>query len=302
MKLNYPSTFPEIGPWCAGNGVTVNEGRVRFAQYAILRAIAYSDRLSRILVFKGGNALDFVWHPNRSTQDLDFSADMSLIDLERVLPNFEDLLQTSIERSLRLVSDQLGIVFAIHSVRQQPPGKGKTFITFELRIGYALPDQFDLLGRMGQGRRSQHVIPVEISLNEPICADEGIEVQATHRLRVSTLEDIVAEKLRALLQQPIRNRSRRQDLLDVALLVQEHKELDHSRVAEFLCRKSAARNVPVSRAAFHNPELAERAKQDYDDLQPTTRIRFLPYEEALETLLTFTDTLPIPLHATDTSL
>lgn len=80
--------------------MNVNEGRVRFAQYAILRAIAYSDRLSRILVFKGGNALDFVWHPNRSTQDLDFSADMDLIDLDRVLPNFENLLKTSIEGSL----------------------------------------------------------------------------------------------------------------------------------------------------------------------------------------------------------
>ncbi len=198
------------------------------------------------------------------------------------------------------MTDELGIVFAIHSVRKQPPGQGKTFVTFEVRTGYALPDQLDLTGRMRQGRRSPHVIPVEISLNEPICADEGIDVQATHRLRVSTLEDIIAEKLRALLQQPIRNRGRRQDLLDVALLVQSHKEMDHSQVAEFLCRKSAARGVPVSRAAFHNPEVAERAKQDYDELQTTTRRTFLPYNEALQMLLTFTDSLPIPLDDTDT--
>jgi predicted nucleotidyltransferase component of viral defense system len=54
----------------------MSEARRRFAQYAVLRAIASSARLSELLVFKGGNALDFVWSPNRSTSDLDFSADM----------------------------------------------------------------------------------------------------------------------------------------------------------------------------------------------------------------------------------
>lgn len=57
-------------------GVGMSEGRRRFDQYAVLRAIASSAWLSELLVFKGGDALDFVWSPNRSTIDLDFSADM----------------------------------------------------------------------------------------------------------------------------------------------------------------------------------------------------------------------------------
>jgi len=56
--------------------VGISEARQRFAQYAVLRAVASPARLSELLVFKGGDALDFVWSPNRSTIDLDFSADM----------------------------------------------------------------------------------------------------------------------------------------------------------------------------------------------------------------------------------
>lgn len=51
-------------------------------------------------------------------------------------------------------------------------------------------------------------------------------------LRVSTAEDIVAEKLRALLQQALRNRTRRQDLLDIAALLRAGVPLDPARVAD----------------------------------------------------------------------
>ena len=54
----------------------MSEARRRFAQYAVLRAISSSARLRELLVSKGGDALDFVWSPNRGTIDLDFSADM----------------------------------------------------------------------------------------------------------------------------------------------------------------------------------------------------------------------------------
>ncbi len=55
----------------------MSEARRRFAQYAVLRAIASLAWLSEPLAFKGGDdALDFVWSPDRSTIDLDFSAYM----------------------------------------------------------------------------------------------------------------------------------------------------------------------------------------------------------------------------------
>jgi predicted nucleotidyltransferase component of viral defense system len=285
----YPADFGAIAAWAAEHRMTVTEARLRFAQYAVLQAIAASRTLSSVLVFKGGNALDFIWQPNRSTVDLDFSADLEPGAAVFTVESLKDLFS----RSLDAVGRRLGIVFVVHKVEQQPPGLNRTFITYEVVIGYALPDDTGLRERMAKGRPSTQVIPVEISLNEAICAAETVALDNVHRLRVSTVEDIVAEKLRALLQQPIRNRTRPQDLLDIAVILSGRPNLDRTLVAVFLLQKAVARSVPVSRAAFRRPEIAARARQDYAGLRPTTRAVFIPVEEALTALHTLVDSLDI---------
>ena len=111
-----------------------------------------------------------------------------------------------------------------------------------------------------------------------------------------TIEDILAEKLRALLQQTIRNRNRAQDLLDIAVCLQESPigVIDPERVGRFLLQKAAARDVPVSVAAFREANLISRTRQDYDSLRATTRTFFIPFNDALEQLHTFVETLSIP--------
>lgn len=148
---------------------------------------------------------------------------------------------------------------------------------------------------MAEGRPSPSVIPVEISINEPICAfadlmlgDDGLVIH------VSTIEEIVSEKLRALLQQVTRNRQRPQDLLDIAVALRGDTPPDPATVARFLLIKAAARDVAVARAAFHDPDLARRTRIGYDDLAATTRVLFIPFDEALADLLAFTDSLAIP--------
>ncbi|HEX8437199.1 nucleotidyl transferase AbiEii/AbiGii toxin family protein [Archangium sp.] len=252
---------------------------MRFAQYAVLRSIAGSRALSRILVFKGGNALDFVWQPNRSTLDLDFSSSDAELDEER--------LRTLMDQSLAQTHKVLGVLLRVQKVDRQPPGPNKTFVTYEVKVAYALPDDVRNQERMNAGQPSKSVVQLDISLNEPICEDRPIHIQAANPLRVSTVEDIVAEKLRSLLQQPIRKRNRRQDVLDIAVLLRRDVNIDHTRVAEYLCRKAAARNVPVSRAAFRQPEVQQRARADYDELEATTRELFIPFDEAFREVLGF---------------
>ena len=196
MMLHYPESYAAIAPWARQNNIPLGVARRRFAQYAVLHAIATSHRLNAMLVFKGGNALDFVWHPNRSTIDLDFSADMNLVDTAFD----QSVLQTLLQRSLAASGRILGVSFAVHSVKRQPPGEGKTFIIFTASIGYALEDDVRNRQRIEQGEPSKAVIPVEVSMNEPICGDAFVAVGAGRQLRVCTIEDIVAEKLRALLQ------------------------------------------------------------------------------------------------------
>lgn len=287
---NYPSSFNDLRPWAKSTGIPANEARVRFAQYAVRQSIAAVGPLREGLVFKGGNALNFVWQPNRSTVDLDFSVDHASILATPDAGTIRSLL----ERGIPVASARLGILLAIQRVRQDPPGLDKHFITFEVRIGYALPDQPPLRRRMELGETSPQGIDLDISLNEPIGNAPLTQLSPGVNLRVATIEDIVAEKLRALLQQPIRNRLRRQDLLDITVTLSQNIELDRGLVARFLLTKAAARSIPVSRAAFHNHEVADRARQDYAELEGTTRELFVPFDEALALILAFVEDLAIP--------
>jgi predicted nucleotidyltransferase component of viral defense system len=289
--LTYPTDFKQISGWANENHLTIVETRFRFAQFAMLSAVAGSGVLGRSVVFKGGNALDFIWLPNRSTLDLDFSVDAKGDPFELSEAEIEKWLQLGLNQ----IESRLEIVARINSIRRQPPGDGKTFVTYATRIGYALPDQARLQIRLRGGEKSPQVIAVEISINEPVCGSTEVLLDGFDSpLRISTIEDIVAEKLRALLQQPIRNRSRQQDLLDIALIVRERGDLDSSQVARYLLRKSASRDVTVSKAAFHDPEIANRAMRGYNDLAKTTRRVFIPFDKALATLLGFVDQLEIP--------
>jgi predicted nucleotidyltransferase component of viral defense system len=292
VTLRFPQTFTEISAWAAANEVTAIEARVRFAQYVILRAITQSRDLSSSLVFKGGNALDFVWQPNRSTKDLDFSAELA--DFAPDLVSARTVIARLFADSLNAVRPVLHVACRLQRIEQQPPEHDKTFITYHLSIGYALPDQERVRVRIDAGLPSVQAIKVEVSVNESICADVLIDIAGRRPLRVSTLEDIVAEKLRALLQQPLRNRTRRQDLLDIAVILKSETQFDHEKVVDFLWRKARIRNVVVSRSAFRSQEVLGRALVDYAELAATTRHLFVPFEEACDLLSRFVDSLPIP--------
>ncbi|MDQ3693364.1 MAG: nucleotidyl transferase AbiEii/AbiGii toxin family protein [Chloroflexota bacterium] len=138
------------------------------------------------------------------------------------------------------------------------------------------------------------MIRLDISLIEPICDAPMKQIASELRLRVATIEDIVAEKLRALLQQPIRNRQRRQDLLDIAVIMSRQPGFDRRLVSRFMLEKAAARDVIVTRLAFHHDEVIRRARIGYDELKITTRVSFIDFNDALAALFKLVDDLQIP--------
>jgi predicted nucleotidyltransferase component of viral defense system len=286
MITLYPTTFSEISAWAKESRFPVSEARFRYAQFGILQSIAGSKILSGALVFKGGNALDFVWQPNRSTRDLDFSSRDADLTVEQIREFFEP--------SLQRVSTAAGILYRIQRIKQQPPGVSRSFITFDLSVGYALPDEPRNQQLIRNGSPSLANVPVEISLNEPICATQEIEMGSANALQVSTQEDIVAEKLRALLQQIPRNRTRPQDVLDIAVGLRDGAHLRPDIVSMFLVKKAASRNVEVSLKRFLDEELWRRAEQGYAELESTTRTTFISFGEARALVLAFVRSLPLP--------
>lgn len=285
MITLYPTNFSEISAWAKENRFPISEARFRYAQYGLLQSIAGSKILSSALVFKGGNALDFVWQPNRSTRDLDFSSRDADLTVERIREFFEP--------SLQRVSTATGTLYRIQRIKQQPPGEGRSFITFDLSVGYALPDDPRNKQLVRNGSPSLANIPVEISLNEPICATQDVDMGSANPLQVSTQEDIVAEKLRALLQQVPRNRMRPQDVLDIAVGLRDGAHLRPEVVSVFLLQKAASRNIEVSLQRFLVEELWQRAEQGYAELERTTRTTFIPFGEAKEIVLAFLRELPL---------
>jgi hypothetical protein len=173
-------------------------------------------------------------------------------------------------------------------------GPDRSFITFDGKIGYALPDDRRNRQFIRQGKISRATAPFEVSLNEPIRRIVEVDIASSNPLQVCQIEDIAAEKLRALLQQPLRNRHRPQDVLDSCVVARENPGLDLDLTAEFLPEKAKARDVPVSRAAFHQEEIRRRACEGYSELKETTRNAFTGFEEAFTNVSSLVDRLPWP--------
>lgn len=149
---------------------------------------------------------------------------------------------------------------------------------------------------MNLGEPSTQALSVDISMNEVVCTTADVDIDGARNMRVCTIENIIAEKLRALLQQSPRNRTRPQDLLDIAVYLRQHEavNLDRHRIARFLIAKSEARGIVVSREAFADDDLRRRANQDYAALEQTTRIEFVSFDDAMKMLLDLVATLDLP--------
>ncbi len=179
-----PSRLADLDAWRARHGFSREAARRRYAQAAIAAGIALTPALRQSLVFKGGNALDFALSVNRSTIDLDFSFDHTSESMVAIPEEIERYLSAGCEQAA--LRQEMSL--AVHRVRQHPPGPDRTFVTFTSRIGYALPDEVALRERMAQGRPSPNIVPVEISINEPICAESTFSPGAgLPSLRISSI-------------------------------------------------------------------------------------------------------------------
>jgi predicted nucleotidyltransferase component of viral defense system len=286
----HPLSLEGLETWRHARGVTADEARKRFAQFVALESIAAAPGLRDVLSFKGGNALRFVYGSPRSTLDLDFTADTSF-------PDEPEYIRQVLDRALLQGGNLFGIKLKCQRVERKPPKKKATLPTYDIAIGYQLPGDRYFADLDSPARQVATVVKVEISFNDVVCETQRWQLSLRHpaEIRVCSLEDILAEKLRALLQQVIRNRNRPQDVFDIARMVRDHgPALDLGKIAAFLVQKSTARSIPVSRTAFAEEDVKRRAAYEYDEAildSPTDRI---PFEEAWESVLALVGKLAIP--------
>jgi predicted nucleotidyltransferase component of viral defense system len=287
--LPFPTSIIEIKNWCRQNNLKPHEGRQRYAEYVILSCIASDNDLSKVIVLKGGNALRFFYKSPRSTLDLDFSFDSG---------NFTDnetVMREKLDAALRRAGSRFEIKTKCQRVKRNPTREGATRPTYQITIGYQFPD--DRYYHSFEERIVQPVIDVEISINDKVCESNSVSLTSDSRnkLRVCNLEDIIAEKLRALLQQPLRNRNRGQDVFDIAWNYRENKShLDYAKIGIFLQAKSEIRDVEAKRSAF-NADVSGRAAYEYDTrIQKQAGKAFIPFEEAWALVIDLVTELNLP--------
>ena len=137
-----------------------------------------------------------------------------------------------------------------------------------MKIAYALRDSpQETRLRIGQ---CPTTLEADISFNEPIDAIQVVQLgKGGPEIEAYSLLDLIAEKLRALLQQVDRNCYRRQDVFDLAYLV-ERFSLDQKEKAHLLQvfrKTSASRGISPDRDSLSNPQIVQRARAEWDTLR-----------------------------------
>ena len=285
--LQFTGRVSDIKAWCKENEISEHEGRKRYVEHAILGCIARSRELRNAIVFKGGNALRIMYGSSRSTLDLDFTA------LPNALPDSEADLRAIADAAFHNSAKSFGVKLRCQKVKRNPKRAEFTKPTFQIGVAYQFPG--DRYFESMEGRNLTDTVPVEISLNDIVCGISVLSpvVNGRSTIQVCSLEDILAEKLRSLLQQKVRNRNRSQDVYDIALFARSHADsINWQSVYTYFAIKCQARGVIAERKEF-DMVIRDMAAKNYDkEIQRQARSAFIPFADAWQEVETVVEGLP----------
>lgn len=274
-EVKYDIVDVDVRAWVEAARSNPAQYRDRQVTEIVLAAIGLAPNLNTNLILKGGAAMALAFQSNRVTADVDFTsmaepagfADKIADDLNAILP----------KAAIRLGYPDL--LCRVQTIKKMP--KPLNFEEFDfpallIRIGSAERGTGEE-PRLEDGRAIR-VLDIEISFRDQVYSFQELNLTGPGvAVRAFTLHEIIAEKLRALLQQPIRKRNRRQDVYDIAYLI-ETKELtveDRRSILRTLIEKCRTRGIAATPESMDDPEVRRRAEVDWktlalelDDLPP----------------------------------
>jgi predicted nucleotidyltransferase component of viral defense system len=263
----------------------------RQAMHVILTAISGDDELRAGMVIKGGTLLGIRYGSNRYTTDIDFSTGKKLTDLD--LGKFEE----SFNNALDLAESNLnyGLKCQVQSYKIQPNPEG-TFPTIKIKVAYCLRNNASHLKRLND-KNSPQVVSIDYSFNEQSYNTEILEIgDGSEGIKAYGVCDLIAEKIRSVLQQVARERNREQDIYDLNFLLDTLGEISDEEkysILDSLLKKSVGRDIDnwLNRDGILDPEVKRRSGERYPDLKDT--VKELPdFEESYLKVSTFFQSLP----------
>lgn len=257
----------DVRAWVEAAKTDLVRYRDRQVTEIVLASIGVAPNLKKALVLKGGAVMALAFKSERVTGDVDFSADA---DPEA----FAQLVVEELNALLPKAAINLGyidLLCRVQSVKKMP--KAKNFEEYDfpallVRIGSAVRGSGEEK-RLDAGQAIR-VLDMEISFRDQVYAFQELSLtDAGVAVRAFTLHELIAEKFRALLQQPIRNRYRRQDVYDIAFLADTNTlgSDDRAKILATLIDKCRTRSIEPNIASIDHPEIVERARADWDTLK-----------------------------------
>lgn len=261
----------------------------RQAVHLILRGIAQSSELSPIMVMKGGILLAIRYQSHRFTTDIDFSTPRRLqeVDLESLLASIEGAI-VPVD-----ADNEYGLAIRLQSYEIKPPNRpGVSFPTLQLRIGYAQRNNRGQMRRLAAGQVTD-VVQIDYSFNEWASSVEYRSLDGG-QLSLYGFYDLIAEKIRSVLQQPIRKRARYQDIYDLFLLLEAEAlplEAKHE-ILNKLRDASAERGISLHQHAMRDQAIIDWSRRDYGQLIILLDVTPPDFEVAYELVREFYESLP----------
>jgi len=212
----------------------------------VLMVLSQIDLFNQNLLFKGGTALKKLYYPEwRFSEDLDFTSKSKLVP-EEVKTIFQEAV------------DKVGSLFGL-SMRvleySQYPRTGDDLVSVQFKLGYDGPL------RKSSGQKNN--VRVDIAFEENLISEPvkkkiffGYTDDIDSELVVYSLEEILSEKLRSILQ-----RGKSRDYYDVWILLKNHKnDFSNERIWEILKEKCKFKDIQTPKTEdFFNKERTDEA-------------------------------------------
>lgn len=248
-----------------------NQKAFRQVIHLILLAISRDESLSQTLIIKGGIVLSLAYGSDRYTTDLDLS---SLDNMEKL--SKEDL-ETKLSKSIKAVValSEYKLELAVQSIKYLPKDPTKVkFPAYKAKIGYADSTNDGAVKRL-KAKQAVDIVELDISFNEGVSVSdtENFHLVGRRNVMCYTLEQLMAEKFRSILQQSVRNRTRRQDIFDIYYLLGQESGILYTNssmdtILEKLFKSSKGKGLEkyLNQEGMRDEDIKLRSLVDFDTL------------------------------------
>jgi predicted nucleotidyltransferase component of viral defense system len=262
----------------------------REAVHIVLSAIGASTALRSKMIMKGGLLMAIRYDSSRFTRDVDFSTQ------QKYIQGAEEDLLVEFDEQLAISGEQLPYDTMCRRQRTEirPARPDAQFPTLSLSIGYAQRSKAVERTRLLNGQAPQ-VVQIDYSYNEAVYDVEVLGIGNGEKLQAYSFLNLLAEKIRSLLQQPLRKRNRRQDVYDLHLLITGCASINKGeqiRLLQLFRASCRERRIEPTQNSLSSDEIKVMAKAGYEDLAPEIEGELPPFDETYAIVQEFYESLP----------